>query len=62
MKTSPAALLRQVKQEVAKVTWPSAKQTTQMTFAVIFLCVIFAAFFWLVDALSTAVVFWILDK
>ena len=56
MKTSPAALLREVKQETAKITWPSAKQTTQMAFAVIFMCVIFALFFWVVDATSTAVI------
>lgn len=52
MKVSPAELLRQVKQETAKITWPSAKQTTQMTFAVIFICVIFALFFWGVDGVS----------
>ena len=52
MKTSPAELLRQVKQETAKITWPAPKQTTQMTFAVIFMCVIFALFFWVVDGIS----------
>ncbi len=52
MKLNPAELLRQVKQETAKITWPAPKQTTQMTFAVIFMCVICALFFWLVDGIS----------
>jgi len=57
MKTTPAALLRQVKQEAAKITWPSAHQTTQMTCAVIFMCVIFALIFSVIDGLSVWIVF-----
>ena len=52
MKVSPAELLRQVKQETAKITWPSVKQTFQMTCGVIFMCVMFALFFWVVDGVS----------
>ncbi len=60
MKTSPAALLRQVKQEANKITWPTRKETTQMTIAVIVMSLALAGFFWVVDGLSKVFVGWIL--
>lgn len=55
-KISPAAFLRQVKQEVAKITWPTRKETTQMTFLVMVVSVMLAAFFLVVDSLSKALI------
>jgi preprotein translocase subunit SecE len=47
--TSPVEFLRQVRQEVVKVTWPTRRETTTMT-AMVFLMVFVAAmFFFLVD-------------
>ena len=55
-KTSATDFVRQVRQEVARVTWPSRKETmvtTAMVFAMVFVA---AAFFFLVDqALSAGV-------
>jgi preprotein translocase subunit SecE len=46
---SPVEFLRQVRQEVGKVTWPSRRETLQTT-AMVFLMVFLAAlFFFLVD-------------
>jgi len=48
-KTSPVQFYREVRQEVARVTWPSRKETavtTAMVFAMVFLA---AIFFFLVD-------------
>ncbi len=48
-KTSATEFLQQVRQEVARVTWPSRKETmvtTAMVFAMVFVA---AAFFFLVD-------------
>ncbi len=48
-KTSPNEFLRQVRQETAKVTWPTRKElvvTTGMVFVMVFLM---AIFFFLVD-------------
>ncbi len=46
---SPVEFLRQVRQEVGKVTWPSRRETLQTT-AMVFLMVFVAAlFFFLVD-------------
>ena len=48
-KVNPAQFVRQVRQEVSKVTWPSRKETgitTVMVFAMMFLA---AIFFLLVD-------------
>ncbi len=48
-KTTPVEFLRQVRQEIAKVTWPSRKETTVSTIMVIIMVVIMAIFFFLVD-------------
>ena len=55
-KVSPAAFLRQVKQEFAKITWPTRQETTQMTIFVMGVCLVLALFFWVVDSLSKALV------
>ncbi len=48
-KTSPALFFRQVRQEIAKVTWPSRKETGIST-VMVFVMVLFASvFFLLVD-------------
>jgi preprotein translocase subunit SecE len=55
-KTSVTEFVQQVRQEVARVTWPTRKETmvtTAMVFAMVFVA---AAFFFLVDqALSYGV-------
>ena len=55
-KTNPVEFFRQVRQEVAKVTWPTRKETT-VTTAMVFAMVVLASLFFLaVDSiLSTAV-------
>ena len=53
-KTTPAEFIQQVRQEVARVTWPSRKETmvtTAMVFAMVFIA---AAFFFLVDQVFSA--------
>ena len=48
-KVNPAQFIRQVRQEVAKVSWPSRKETgigTVMVFMMVFLA---AIFFFVVD-------------
>jgi len=48
-KVSPLQFLRQVKQEVKKVTWPTRKEVMQSLFMVLVLVAIAAAFFFVVD-------------
>jgi len=48
-KTSPLEFLRQVRQEVSRVTWPSRKETTVTTAMVFAMVIIAAGFFFLVD-------------
>ena len=54
--TSPAAFLRQVKQEFAKITWPTRQEIVQMTIIVIVASVLLAFFFGMVDFLSRRLV------
>jgi preprotein translocase subunit SecE len=48
-KTSPIEFFRQVRQEVAKVTWPSRKETTVTTTMVFVMVVVASLFFLAVD-------------
>ena len=49
--TTPLEFLRQVRQEVARVTWPTRKETTVTTAMVLLMVVVCALFFFLVDQL-----------
>ena len=46
-KNNPAVFMRQVRQEVSKVTWPSRKETA-VTTAMVFVMVALAAIFFLI--------------
>jgi preprotein translocase subunit SecE len=48
-KSSPLRFYRQVRQEVAKVTWPSRKETIITTIMVFIFVVVASFFFLLVD-------------
>jgi preprotein translocase subunit SecE len=51
-KTSPAQFFRQVRQETAKVTWPTRKETGVTTAMVFVFVFIMAIFFLLVDQVA----------
>tara|TARA_R110000787_G_scaffold191851_1_gene303410 strand:+ start:279 stop:479 length:201 start_codon:yes stop_codon:yes gene_type:complete len=48
-KTSPADFVRQVRQEVSKVTWPTRKETTVTTIMVFVMVFVAALFFLAID-------------
>ncbi len=48
-KTSPGQFVREVKQEVSKVTWPTRKETTVTTMMVFVMVFLAAIFFFVVD-------------
>ncbi|MGQ0664129.1 MAG: preprotein translocase subunit SecE [Pseudomonadota bacterium] len=50
-KTTPGEFVRQVRQEVAKVAWPTRKETLITTAMVIAMSMLAAVFFFLVDFL-----------
>ena len=54
--TTPAEFVRQVKQEVSKITWPSRTDTLRGTVVVIGASVLLAAFLVCVDFVFAAVV------
>ena len=54
--TSPAQFVRQVKQEVAKITWPSRADAVHGTVMVIVVSVALAAFLLCVDLFFARVV------
>jgi preprotein translocase subunit SecE len=48
-KTTPIEFLRQVRSEVARVTWPTRKETTVTTAMVFAMVFVAAVFFFVVD-------------
>lgn len=51
MSVSPAKFLREVRQEMVKVVWPTRRETLISTGLVLVLCIVFALLFLLVDSL-----------
>ena len=60
-KTSPAEFIRQVRYEVSKVSWPSRKETGQMTGFVFLMVFISSMFFFTADWILASVMRWILS-
>ena len=60
-KTNPMEFYRQVRQEVAKVTWPSRKETGVTTAMVVVFVIIMAIFFLLVDQVASWLIQLVLD-
>jgi len=56
VKTSPFEFIQQVRSEVAKVTWPSRKETMITTVMVFIFVFLVAIFFFLVDQVLSYVV------
>ena len=55
-KTNPAQFMREVRQEVSKVTWPSRKETGITTAMVFIMSVCAALFFFLTDTIISELV------
>ena len=55
-KINPAKFIREVRQEMDKVTWPTRKETTVSTIMVLALVAVAATFFVVVDWLIGTVV------
>ena len=55
-KTNPGEFVQQVRREVAKVTWPTRRETTISTVMVFVFVVLAALFFFFVDQILASVV------
>lgn len=58
-KWNPGQFVREVRQEAAKVTWPSRKETLVTTGLVLALSALAAVFFMLVDQIIQLVMRWV---
>ncbi len=61
-KTNPAQFVRQVRQEMQKVTWPEKKDTFISSAIVIILVIIFSLFFLVTDQIWSKGLQWIIEK
>jgi preprotein translocase subunit SecE len=55
-KTSPAQFVREVRQELAKVTWPTRRELAVTTVSVFAMAIAMALFFFLVDQIIAWIV------
>ena len=55
-KTNPAQFVRQVRQEINRITWATKRETMIASFTVFVMALIASAFFFLVDLLLSNVV------
>ena len=55
-KTNPAQFVRQVRQEINRITWASKRETMFASFSVLVMALIASLFFLLVDLLLSSVV------
>lgn len=58
-KLDPAQYVREVRQEVAKVTWPTRKETLVTTGLVLALSAVAAVFFLVVDQIIQLLMGWV---
>lgn len=56
MKTSPAQFVRQVKQEISKITWPTRKEAMQGSVIVIIMSVLIALFLFVIDMIFARII------
>ena len=61
-KTNPAQFVRQVRQEIQKVTWPEKKDTFISSAIVIVLVILFSLFFLVTDQIWSKGLRWIIEK
>ena len=60
-KTNPAQFVRQVRQEIRRVTWATRRETMYASFSVLVMALIASLFFLLVDLLLSSVVEFLLS-
>ncbi len=60
-RTNPIQFLQQVRQETAKVTWPSRNEVLISTIMVLVLVIAASLFFLLADQIISALVGWMLS-
>ena len=60
-KTNPAQFVRQVRQEIKRVTWASRKETTMATITVLIMAILASLFFFVVDLMLSSIVGFILS-
>ncbi len=59
-KATPAQFVREVRQELSKVTWPTRKETVLTTIMVFIITLIAAVFFLFADVILANSVEWVL--
>ena len=61
-KMSPLQFLKEVKEELDRVTWPSKEEVVEATFGVVVFCAFIAVYFWLTDFVFSKILEFIIAK
>ena len=60
-KTNPAQFVRQVRQEINRITWATKRETVYASISVLVMAIIASLFFLVVDLLLSSIVEFLLD-
>ena len=60
-KFNPALFIRQIRQEMRKVTWPTRQETTLSSIMVVIFASIAASYFLMADAVISRLINWVLS-
>ena len=60
-KTNPAQFVRQVRQEINRITWATRRETMYASLSVLVMAIIASLFFLLVDLLLSSIVEFLLE-
>ncbi|MEO2065796.1 MAG: preprotein translocase subunit SecE [Desulfurobacteriaceae bacterium] len=59
---SPFQFLKEVREELSRVTWPSKEEVIEATFGVVVFCAFVAVYFWVLDLFFSNVLELIIAK
>ena len=59
---SPITFLKEVREELNRVTWPSREEVIEATFGVVIFCAFIAIYFWALDFVFSEALKMIIEK
>jgi len=59
---SPITFLKEVREELNRVTWPSKEEVIEATFGVVIFCAFIAIYFWALDFVFSEALKMIIEK
>ncbi|ADY72816.1 preprotein translocase, SecE subunit [Desulfurobacterium thermolithotrophum DSM 11699] len=59
---SPITFLKEVREELSRVTWPSKEEVIEATAGIVIFCIVVAVYFWALDFVFSELLKLIIEK